>query len=101
MAGTAKSTILHTLCEIMDGKNMLGGSSFCSRGSENTSNARLIVPTIAHSLASTSPCIRSEVIKAIENDPKLAEPTYINLKVQFNKLIHDPIQVTVGNAVKT
>ena len=43
MAGTGKSTILHTLCEIMDGKNMLGGSFFCSRGSENTSNACLIL----------------------------------------------------------
>jgi hypothetical protein len=58
MAGTGKSTILHTLCEILDGKNMLGASFFCSRGSENTRNARLIVPTIAHSLASTSPCIK-------------------------------------------
>jgi nucleoside-triphosphatase THEP1 len=101
MAGTGKSTILHTLCEILDGKNMLGGSFFCSRGSENTRNARLIVPTIAHSLASTSPGIKSEVVKAIENDPKLAEPTYINLAGQFNKLIHSPIQESVGNVVKT
>jgi nucleoside-triphosphatase THEP1 len=101
MAGTGKSTILHTLCEFLDGKNMLGGSFFCSRGSENTRNARLIIPTIAHSLASTSPCIKSEVVKAIENDSKIAEPTYINLVDQFNKLIHDPIQVSVGNAVKT
>ena len=101
MAGTGKSTILHTLCEILDRKNILGGSFFCSRGSENTWNARLIVPTIAHSLASTSPCIKSEVVKAIEEDPKLAEPTYINLVDQLNKLIHDPIQVSVGNAIKT
>ena len=101
MAGTGKSTILHTLCEILDGKNMLGGSFFCSRGSENTQNARLIIPTIAHSLASTSPRIKSEIIKAIENDPKLAEPTYIKLVDQFNKLIHHPVQVSVGNAVKT
>ena len=101
MAGTGKSTILHTLCEILDGKNMLGGSFFCSRGSENARNARLIVPTVAHSLASTSPCIKSEVVKAIENDPKLAEPTYINFVGQFKKLIHDPILVSVGNAVKT
>ena len=69
MAGTGKSTILHTLCEILDAKNVLGGSFFCSRGSENTCNARLVFPRIAHSLASTSPCIRSEVIKAIENRP--------------------------------
>ena len=101
MAGTGKSTISQTLCEILDGKNMLGASFFCSRGSENARNARLIVPTIAHSLASTSPCIKSEVVKAIENDPKLAEPTYINLVDQFNRLVRDPIQVSVGNAVKT
>ena len=101
MAGTGKSTILHSLCEILDGKNMLGGSFFCSRGLENTRNARLIVPTIAYSLASTSPCIKSELVKAIEDDPKLAEPTYIKLVNQFIKLIHNPIQVSVGNAVKT
>ena len=101
MAGTGKSTISQTLCEILDGKNMLGASFFCSRGSENARNARLIVPTIAHALASTSPSIKSEVVKAIENDPMLAEPTYINLVDQFNKLIQDPIQVSVGNAVKT
>ena len=103
MAGTGKSTILHSLCEILDAKNMLGGSFFCSRGSENARNARLIVPTIAHSLASSSPCIKSEVVKAIENDPKLAEPTYINIVDQFNKFIRDPIQVSarVGNSNKT
>ena len=80
---------------------MLDGSFFCSRGSENTRNERLIVPTIAYSLASTSPCIKSVVVKAIEDDPKLAEPTYIKLVDQFIKLIHKPIQVSVGNAVKT
>ena len=101
MAGTGKSTILHMLCEIMDRKNMLGASFFCSRGSENACNAHLIVPMVAHSLASTLPWIKSEVVKAIENDPKLAEPTYIDLVDQFNKLIHDPILELVGNVVKT
>ena len=52
MAGTGKSTILQTLCEILDRKNKLGGNLFCLRGSENARNARLIVPTLAHSLAS-------------------------------------------------
>ena len=59
MAGTGKSTILHTLCEILDRKNILGGSFFCSRGSENARNARLIVPTLAHALARASPCMKS------------------------------------------
>jgi hypothetical protein len=83
-------------------KNMLGGNFLCSRGSENARNASLIVPAIAHTLASASPCIKSEVVKAIETDPKLVEPTYINLVDQFKKLIHDTIQVSMGNAaVKT
>ena len=101
MAGTGKSTILHTLCDVLNRKNMLGGSFFCSRGSENTSNARLIIPTIAHSLASTSPCIKSEVVKAIEDDPNLAEPTYFSMVDQFNELIRNPIQKSVRNIVKT
>src|SRR5882757_931511 len=72
MAGTGKSTISQTLCEILDGKNMLGASFFCSRASEKTNNARLIVPAIAHALSKASPSIQSEVVKAIEDDPTLA-----------------------------
>ncbi|GLB45110.1 hypothetical protein LshimejAT787_2000150 [Lyophyllum shimeji] len=101
MAGTGKSTIAHSLCEILDSKNVLGASFFCSRVSENARNARLIVPTIAHGLASSSPSIRSEVIKAIESDPTLAEPTYINLEDQFEKLIRHPIRTCIGQGMKT
>ncbi|GLB44022.1 hypothetical protein LshimejAT787_1502060 [Lyophyllum shimeji] len=101
MAGTGKSTITHSLCEILDSKNVLGASFFCSRVSENARNARLIVPTIAHGLASSSPSIQSEVIKAIESDPTLAEPTYINLEDQFEKLIRHPIRACIGQGMKT
>lgn len=101
MAGTGKSTISQTLCEILDGKNMLGASFFCSRTSEKTNNARFIVPAIAHALSKASPSIQSEVVKAIENDPTLAEPTYSNLDYQFEKLINHPIKTSVDRDVKT
>ncbi|KAJ6626160.1 WD40-repeat-containing domain protein [Mycena sp. CBHHK59/15] len=101
MAGTGKSTISHTLCEILDGKNMLGASFFCSRASDNARNARLIIPTIAHALASTSPSIRSEIVKAIDNDPKLAEPTYINLNDQLLKLVYHPVRASIDQGIKT
>jgi len=55
MAGIGKSTIAHTLCEILEAKNMLGGNFFASRASDKTSNARLIIPVIAHALARASP----------------------------------------------
>jgi nucleoside-triphosphatase THEP1 len=101
MAGTGKSTIAQTFCEMLDGKNMLGASFFCSRTSENTRNARLIIPAIAHALASSSPSIKAEVVKAIDNEPELAEWTYSNLPDQFQKLIRHPIETAVPQGVKT
>jgi nucleoside-triphosphatase THEP1 len=96
MAGIGKSTIAHTFCEKLEGKNILGGSFFASRASEKTRNARLIIPVIAHALARASPCIKVEVVKAIEDDPTLAEPTYINMNEQFKRLVYNPVRTTAG-----
>jgi hypothetical protein len=101
MAGTGKSSISQSFCEILDGKNMLGASFFCSRASEKTNNARFIVPAIAHGLSRASPSIQSQVVKAIEDDPALAESTYSNLNNQFEKLICHPIRTSVDLGVKT
>ncbi|GLB36779.1 hypothetical protein LshimejAT787_0310660 [Lyophyllum shimeji] len=98
MAGTGKSTISHSLCKMLDAENMLGASFFCSRGSETARNARLIVPTIAYGLASTSSAIKSDIIQAIGDDPRLAEPTYIDVEDQFNKFIRRPI---ISRNIKT
>ncbi|KIM36380.1 hypothetical protein M413DRAFT_292432 [Hebeloma cylindrosporum] len=100
MAGTGKSSIAHTLCEMLDRKNRLGASFFGSRASDKTNDARLIVPVIAHSLARASPCVKFEIIKALEDDPSLAEPTYSNLDEQFKKLVYDPIRATAGKGAR-
>ncbi|KAJ7201169.1 mycorrhiza-induced WD40-repeat domain protein [Mycena pura] len=100
MAGTGKSTIAQSFCEILDRKNMLGASFFCSRGSEQTKNAHLIIPTIAYSFAITSPSIQIEVVKAIEADHHLAETTYFDLEDQFRKLISRPIRASIDHNVK-
>jgi hypothetical protein len=101
MAGIGKSSILHTLCEMLDRMNRLGASFFCSRASDKTNNSRLIIPVIAHALARASPSIKFKVVKAIEDDPALAESTYSNLYQQFKKLIYDPIRATAGKGAKT
>ncbi|EDQ99574.1 WD-40 repeat-containing protein [Laccaria bicolor S238N-H82] len=99
MAGIGKSTIAHMFCEHLEAKNILGGSFFASRASEKTRNARLIIPVIAHSLARASPAIKVEVVKAIEDDPTLAEPTYSNMKEQFKQLVYNPVRTTIGPVV--
>jgi len=96
MAGIGKSTIAHTFCENLEAKNILGGSFFASRASEKTRNARLIIPVIAHALARGSSRIKVEVVKAIEDDPTLAELTYININEQFKQLVYNPLRTTAG-----
>src|ERR1700761_1532466 len=100
MAGTGKSTIAQSFCEILDRKNMLGASFFCSRVSEQTKNAHLIIPTIAYSFAIASPSIQIEVVQAIEADHHLAETTYFDLEDQFRKLISRPIRASIDHNVK-
>jgi ABC-type dipeptide/oligopeptide/nickel transport system ATPase component len=100
MAGIGKSTIAHTFCENLEAKNILGGSFFASRASEKTRNARLIIPVIAYALAKASPRFKVEVVKAIEDDPTLAEPTYININEQFKQLIYNPLRTTAGEVDK-
>jgi len=92
MAGVGKSTISHTLCEILEAKNMLGGNFFCSRASDKTSNARLIIPVIAHALARASPSVVLKVVQAIKKDPYLAEVSYHNVDEQFKQLIYNPLR---------
>ena len=91
MAGTGKSTIAQTFCKNLDEKNILGGSFFASRTADETRNPHLIIPVIAYALARASPAIKLEVVKAIEDDPTLAEPTYINKNEQFKRLIYNPL----------
>jgi nucleoside-triphosphatase THEP1 len=100
MAGIGKSTIAHTFCEILEAKNILGGSFFASRASEKSRNARLIIPVISHALARASPPIKVAVVKAIEDDPTLAEPTYININEQFKRLVYNPVRTTAGTVDK-
>ncbi|KAK7450166.1 hypothetical protein VKT23_013049 [Stygiomarasmius scandens] len=101
MAGTGKSTISHSLCEILDEKQMLGASVFCSRGSAQASDANLIIPAIVYALSSNSPVIKAKVVKVLEEDYNLASPTYHNLGDKFTKLIRGPISQGMPASYKT
>ena len=51
LAGTGKSTIAQTVAEKLFADGRLGASFFCSSGSDDRSNLRLIFPTLAFQLA--------------------------------------------------
>jgi hypothetical protein len=73
--------------------SMLGASFWCSRASTKTNDARLVIPTIAHALASASPSIKARVVEAIEEDDTLPE-SRINSTNSFVTLSKLPLVQT-------
>ena len=100
MAGTGKSAIAHSFCKILEEKQMLGASFFCSRSaSQELRDASLIIPTIAYRLAHVSPLIRSEICQVVEDEPEVG--SLLTLSQQFSLLLVKPVQKVFGNSGKT
>jgi hypothetical protein len=88
MAGTGKSAIARTFCDILRQKSLLGGAFFCSRlGSEGRNDVSRIFPTLAHSLAYYNKRFRSPLLQTLKNEPKISDFT---LDRQLEGLIIDP-----------
>ena len=99
MAGTGKSTIAHSLCELLDKKGKLGSSFFCSRSDTALRDVKVVIPTIASMLALSSPSIQSKLCQVLENHPDVANLN--SLPEQFNLLITGPIESVVPNKINT
>ena len=100
MAGTGKTSIAHTLSEILDEKQMLGASFFCSRSaSQQVRDASFIVPTVATKLSQASPLLRSALSQAMEDEPDVG--SLYTLSMQFRLLLEEPIQRVIDLSIKT
>src|SRR5258708_18421310 len=65
LAGTGKSAIAQTFAEMSFAEGKLGASFFCSRGSDDKSNLRSILPTLAFQLAHRYPLFRKELLRVL------------------------------------
>ena len=100
MAGTGKTSIAHTLSEILDEKQMLGASFFCSRSaSQQVRDASFIIPTVAIKISQASPLLRSAVGQAMEDEPDVG--SLYTLSMQFRLLLEKPIQRVLDPSIKT
>jgi hypothetical protein len=88
MAGTGKTTITYSFCEMLAKHGMLGASFFCSRTVEETSDPKIILPTISHQLSARSKVFASALLKVIQEDDNIGNRP---LPDQFNKLILLPM----------
>jgi hypothetical protein len=90
-AGSGKSTIAQSFAEWLFADGKLGGSFFCSRDSDQRSNTKAVLPTLAYQLATgTNPDavkFRDSVINALEARPKIVS---LSLQNQFEHLLVTP-----------
>ena len=91
LAGTGKSTIAQTFCEMVAEAGILGASFFCSRDNLNRKELKHIFPTIAYQLACRHPVFRKRIIHIITKDPSVAEYSLIS---QLKDLIVVPLSST-------
>ncbi|KAE9391068.1 hypothetical protein BT96DRAFT_1024263 [Gymnopus androsaceus JB14] len=89
IAGTGKSTIAQSFCESLEKHNLLGGSFFCSRESEDRREVGRIIPTLANFLAQQFKPYFDELVAALEADATLASH---GIKRQLESLVLHRVQ---------
>jgi hypothetical protein len=91
MAGTGKTTIAYSFCEILAERGMLGASFFCSRTVEQTRDPKIILPTISHQLSARSKAFTAALLNVIQEDDNIGNRS---LQHQFDKLVLHPMTVS-------
>jgi hypothetical protein len=87
MAGTGKTTITFSFCNMLVEKHLLGASYFCSRTLEETRDIKVVLPTIARELADRFLIPPSKLFDVIQDDTILSG----SLEKQITHLIYRPM----------
>ena len=87
-AGTGKSTIAYTVARKLDKQEKLGASFFCSRDNSDSSNPKLIFPTIVYQLGQFYLPLRREISAVLKADPEVA---HLVPERQLERLLVKPL----------
>lgn len=93
LAGTGKSTMLKTVATRLKQQGMLGGSFIFSRNIVDRSNMNVFYATLASHLAIEYEAYRVELVRVLDNDPRLKN---VEPEEQLVKLLIEPLR-----AIKT
>ncbi|KAF5325325.1 hypothetical protein D9619_009803 [Psilocybe cf. subviscida] len=95
MAGTGKTSVAETLCNLLAGRGHLGSSFFCSRKRSDRRNVRLIIPALAKALARRYPEFRTALVEVLKDD---LDFTGMGLDDQYLTLILEPAEKAFNGA---
>ncbi len=92
-AGTGKSTLAHTICELFQKRKLLGASFFFSRDQSKRATTDYLFQTLAFQMSNNSAIpIRGHIAAALEDDAVLKS----NIGTQFRQLILEPLSQISG-----
>ncbi|EMD36806.1 hypothetical protein CERSUDRAFT_95078 [Gelatoporia subvermispora B] len=95
MAGTGKSAIARSLCVTLRRAGILGGSFFCSRGT-NRDDVKRIVPTLAVALANQIPAYKWALLEALEGNLYAGHD---KVELQIDRLLRGPLRKALADAL--
>ncbi|KAH8795151.1 hypothetical protein DL96DRAFT_1827198 [Flagelloscypha sp. PMI_526] len=96
LAGTGKTTIMQSICEILDAAGFLASSYFCSTQLDSKESKR-IFPTIARHLARHNSTFAQHLASKLRDDPECA---HAMLPVQFRELLCNPWHAACTNGLE-
>jgi len=88
MAGTGKSAIAWSFCELLHKNSLLGGSFFCLRGSADRGDAKRIISSLARFFARLDPVYETSLVNSLKSDPDMA---YRAVDRQMEYLLCQPL----------
>ncbi|PPQ96533.1 hypothetical protein CVT26_006382, partial [Gymnopilus dilepis] len=89
MAGTGKTTIAYSFCQLLQDADLLCTSYFCSRNVASSMDTRSVLPMLAYHLASYSPSFSESLLSALRQ-PSHSNVRQKELEKQFQALILGP-----------
>jgi hypothetical protein len=93
-AGTGKTTVARSVAEMANRRNCLGATFFFSRTSDDRSDLKNVIPTIAHQLA-RDPRLRSRIVAAMDADNSLVTA---DVATQAEDLLLEALRVPVSES---
>ncbi|KAJ2929123.1 hypothetical protein H1R20_g7968, partial [Candolleomyces eurysporus] len=97
LAGTGKTTVSKTLCSQLKNRGLLGASFLCTLKEWDKMDVYLIIPTLTRILAQKRPQFGDALEEILESDDSCENPTEMELKDQYLKLILLPAQKTFAS----
>jgi hypothetical protein len=88
LAGTGKSAIAKSYCEMVSSSDLIFATFFASRNSADRRDPLNIIRTFAYELAVVHPQIRSHVLAAIRSPPDIMQRP---MKEQIDRLLAQPL----------